>query len=63
WWQIINFVALIGLCVVFVVGIQACNGAFIPLIVSDMVRSLFFIFYVRCFNPTSRVHQPMLYRR
>ena len=63
WWQIINFVALIGLCVVFVVGIQACNGAFIPLIVSDMVRSLFFIFYVRCFNPTSRVHQPLLYRR
>lgn len=63
WWQIINFVALIGLCVVFVVGIQAYNGAFIPLIVSDMVRSLFFIFYVRCFNPSSRVRQPLLYRR
>ena len=63
WWQIINFVALIGLCVVFIIGIQAYNGAFIPLIVSDMVRSLFFIFYVRCFNPSSRVRQPQLYRR
>ena len=42
WWQMINFVALIGMCVVWIAGIQACNSAFIPLIISDGVRSLFF---------------------
>lgn len=62
WWQIINFVALIGMCVVWTAGIQAFNSAFIPLIISDGVRSLFFIFYSRCTTPQNRLRRPMVYR-
>lgn len=62
WWQMINFVALIGMCVVWIAGIQACNSAFIPLIISDGVRSLFFIFYSRCSTAQSRLRHPMVYR-
>ncbi len=62
WWQMINFVALIGMCVVWIAGIQAMNSAFIPLIISDGVRSLFFIFYSRCTTPQNRLRRPMVYR-
>lgn len=58
WWQFINFVALIGLCAVWIGGAQACNGAFIPLIASDMIRSLYFIYYSRCISPSSLIHSP-----
>lgn len=61
WWQMINFVALICMCVVWIAGIQACNSAFIPLVISDGVRSLFFIFYNRCSTPQSRRRRPMVY--
>ena len=62
WWQMINFVALIAMCVVWIAGIQACNSAFIPLILSDGVRSLFFIFYTRCSTPQNRRRRPLVYR-
>ncbi|MCM1028992.1 MAG: DUF4105 domain-containing protein [Pseudoflavonifractor sp.] len=62
WWQIINFVAMMGLCVVWIAGAQACNIAFIPLIISDIIRSLFFIFHTRCISPSSH-RPPVLYRK
>ncbi len=58
WWQFINFVALMGLCVVWIGGIQAYNGAFIPLVISDMIRSLYFIYYIRCISPSSLIRSP-----
>jgi len=54
WWQMINFVALMGMGAVWIAGVQACNSAFIPLIMSEGVRTLFMIYHVRCIDTKSR---------
>lgn len=59
WLQMIIFVALIGMCAVWIAGAQAFNSAFIPLIISEGVRSLFSIFSTRCtFTHPHRRHIP-----
>lgn len=54
WWQMINFVALMGMGAVWTAGVQACNSAFIPLIMSEGVRGLFMIYHVRCIDTRAR---------
>lgn len=66
WYGICNFVAMLALGVVWISGIQAFNIAFIPLIISDGIRSLFFIFNpLRCLptvfaqpTPAVRLRRP-----
>lgn len=43
YYQIVNFVALLTLCVIGVTGVQSLNTAFYPLIFSAMTRALVYI--------------------
>lgn len=53
-YQIVNFVALIILALLWIIGIQYCNTAFIPLILCDAIRSMSYIYLtiknIRCQN-------------
>ncbi len=48
YYQIVNFVFLIALLVIFIIGIQSPNPAFIPWIMSDMILAANYIWSNRC---------------
>lgn len=43
-YQLINFAALIALCIIAATGVQTLNAAFYPLILTDLLRSANYIF-------------------
>lgn len=51
-YQIVNFVSLIALAILWIAGVQALNLAFIPLVIADAVRAASYIYLnintVRC---------------
>lgn len=48
WWQIINFALVLSLGVLGAYGAQSFNAAFWPLMLSDMMRSVIYIYLYRC---------------
>lgn len=53
WWQIINFALVLTLSLIGAFGVQRLNVAFWPLIISDLMRSIMYIYNYRC-NSTPR---------
>ena len=51
WWQIVNFALVFTLGLLGCFGIQKLNTAFWPLIFSDLMRSLIYIYHNRCIAP------------
>lgn len=48
YYQIVNFVFLIVLLIIFAIGVQSPNPAFLPLIMSDMILAASYIWSKRC---------------
>ena len=48
WWQIVNFALVLILGILGVIGVQSLNAAFWPLMLSDIMRSMIYIYLYRC---------------
>ncbi len=47
-YQIVNFVALISLLIIGLLGVQSLNVAFYPLIISGLLRSIIYVYLSKC---------------
>ncbi len=56
WWQIVNFALVLILGLLGAYGVQKLNAAFWPLILSDLMRSIMYIYHCRC-NATCPSHR------